>query len=87
MEPIDFKSPEAETLVLSRLTCPPLGPCFASWCGSQADGVWDGTLLDEYALRAPDAVLLFRCGVCGAWQEGPNFPRFLALGNFGVFVF
>ena len=46
-----------------------------------ADGVWDGTLLDGYALRAPDAVLLVPLPVAGiesgAWQEGPNLPRFL----------
>ena len=50
MEPFDFKSPEVETLVLSRFPCPPLQP--RSRCGgSQADGVWDGTLLVQYALR------------------------------------
>jgi len=47
-----------------------------------ADGVWGGTLLDGYALRAPDAVLLVPLPVAGgergAWQEGPNLPRFLA---------
>ena len=46
-----------------------------------ADGVWGGTLLGGYALRALDAVLLVLLPVAGgergAWQEGSNLPRFL----------
>ena len=47
-----------------------------------ADGVWSGTLLDDYAIHAPDAVLLVPLPVAGsergAWQGGPNLLRFLA---------
>ena len=71
MKPIDFKSPEAETLVLNRLPCQPL--CnLARVVVFTADGVWDETLLVMYVLRPPEVFLCAAAypGICVAHRGG-----------------